>query len=188
MSTAKLVLHPTDSDAAPTQATIIQNLLELEFIGADFSLDGQTHFYTGAAFLEGVCFLGCAPSIQLDPPPAAADPQAEARTGGFCHIQLQGSTERPQARYQPDQGPRCRHCRATLPATALIGWNSRLACPSCGQASTPSTLNWRQSGGYSRLYLDIWGIHTGEAVPSDRLLEGLALASGGPWSFFYIED
>ena len=66
--------------------------------------------------------------------------------------------------------------------------SAAVVCPGCGQSTLPAGLNWRQSGGYAQLFLDIWGIHTAEAVPSDRLLDGLGQASGGPWHFFYIED
>ncbi len=129
MSAAKLVLYPIDSEAAPAPAVIIERLLKLEFIGAAFTLDARTHFYTGTAFLDGVCFLGCAPSIQLDPPDQLTDLLAEARTGRFCHIQLHNATDQPQPRYKPDQGPRCRHCRTNIPATALMDWNSSQSSP-----------------------------------------------------------
>ena len=45
-------------------------------------------------------------------------------------------------------------------------------------------LNWRQTGGCARVFLDIWGIHTGEAAPGEQLLERL----GADWRFFYTED
>lgn len=188
MTAPKLVLHTSACNAAPEPTAIIQALREIEFIGGDFSLDGQAHFYSGAAFLDGICFLGCAPSIQLDPPPPPADLHADARAGRFCHIQLHTVTATPQSRYTPDQGPRCRHCRNDIPPAALRNAPAAHACPGCGLPVAPANLNWRQAGGYARLYLDIWGIHTAEAVPSDRLLDGLAQATGGPWQFFYIED
>jgi hypothetical protein len=75
-----------------------------------------------------------------------------------------------------------------MPTPLIQPSNVAVTCPNCGQPIQAAGLNWRQSGGYARLFLDIWGIHTGEAVPSDRLLNGLAQASGGPWHFFYIED
>ncbi len=185
MSAPKLVLHP-DSQAAPAAAAIRAALHEIDFIGADFDLDGQPHCYTGDGFLDGISFLGCAPSIQLDPPANAAELASAARAGQFCHVQLLVATEAPRLRYNPRQAPRCRHCRTAIPAAALN--TAKLSCPGCARHLALDSLNWRQAGGHARLFLDIWGIHTAEAVPSDRLLEQLARASGGPWQFFYIED
>lgn len=186
MTAPKLVLHTSAYNAAPEPTAIIQALREIEFIGGGFDLDGQAHFYSGAAFLDGICFLGCAPSIQLDPPPPPADRYVDARAGRFCHIQLPTISATPQPRYTPDQGPRCRHCRTAISEVALR--NTSATCPGCGLPVAPANLNWRQAGGCARLYLNIWGIHTAEAVPSDRLLDKLAQATGGPWQFFYIED
>jgi len=188
MTAPKLVLHPAASQVAPTPAAIIRMLRDIGLIGPCFTLDEQSHFLTGPNFLDGVSFLGCAPSIQLDPPAPPADHRAEARAGRFCHIQLHTSTDGPQLRYKHDQNPRCRRCRADIPAQLLHATTAELRCADCGHTASLSELNWRQSGGLARCFLDIWGIHTAEAVPSDRLLEGLAQLSDGPWQFFYIED
>jgi len=188
MSAPKLVLHPADSHSAPAHAAIIQTLRDIGLIGACFTLDDQSHFFTGSDFLDGVSFLGCAPSIQLDPPAPPADQRAEARAGRFCHIQLHTPTTSPQLRHKHDQNPRCRRCRADISAQQLHATTAELRCAGCGHTTPLSELNWRQSGGFARCFLDIWGIHTAEAVPSDRLLEGLARLNDGPWQFFYIED
>ena len=188
MSAPKLVLHPEVDMLAPSNDALVRVLQDLRLIGASFTLDNLTHFYTGPDFLDGISFLGCAPSLQLDPPAPPADPLADARAGRFCHIQLQAPTSQPRLRLKPGQNPRCRHCRRDLPTHLIQSSNVAVTCPDCGQSTRPAGLNWRQSGGYARLFLDIWGIHTGEAVPSDRLLDRLGQASGGPWQFFYIED
>lgn len=181
----KLVLHPEAATLAPADDALIQALQALGLIGSRFTLDGQTHFHTGPNFLDGISFLGCAPAIQLDPPAASADREADARAGRFCHIQLHAATDRPRLRHTLGQRPRCRQCRSEIPPAAI---QPQVTCPACGHSAPPAGLNWRQAGGHARLFLDIWGIHAAEAVPSDRLLDRLAQASGGPWQFFYIED
>jgi hypothetical protein len=35
--------------------------------------------------------------------------------------------------------------------------------------------------------VELWGIHSGEAVPSDALLDGLARVSGTRWGHFYLQ-
>jgi hypothetical protein len=188
MTAPKLVLHPAASLAAPAHAAIIRVLHDIGLIGPCFALDEQSHFFTGPDFLDGVSFLGCAPSIQLDPPAPPADHRAEARAGRFCHIQLHMPTDTPQLRHKHDQNPRCRRCRADISAQQLHVTTAELRCTDCGHTAPLSELNWRQTGGFARCFLDIWGIHTAEAVPSDRLLDGLTQLNDGPWQFFYIED
>jgi len=188
MTAPKLVLHPAASQVAPTPATIIHVLRDIGLIGPCFTLDEQSHFFTGPDFLDGVSFLGCAPSIQLDPPAPPGDQSTEARAGRFCHIQLHAPTDTPRLRLKNGQNPRCRCCRADFPAQQLRASTTEFCCPDCGHTAPLSELNWRQSGGFARCFLDIWGIHTAEAVPSDRLLDGLAQLNDGPWQFFYLED
>lgn len=183
----KLVLHPATDTAAPAPAALFGFLSDSGFIGTRFDLDGHTHCYTGADFLAGVSFLGCAPAIQLDPPASPTALDSAARAGDFCHVRVHSPTDTPRLRCRPEQPPRCRRCRAAIPVLSLPATGSA-SCPECGNACALADLNWRQSGGYARLFLDIWGIHTAEAVPSDRFLDGLAQLGAGPWRFFYTED
>lgn len=184
MTAPKLVLHPAAPAADLPPDILAEALRELGLIGADFPLDGRTHYRTGPGFLDHISFLGCAPAIELDPPAAGVD--AAARAGRFCHIQLPEAGGRTRLRLRSGQQPRCRDCRRGLDS-ALIGIPAA-ACPGCGAGIDPARLNWRQAGGYAAQFLDIWGIHTAEAVPGDRLLDRLAGLSGCAWGFFYIED
>lgn len=182
MPAPKLVLYPQASAQAPEPEAVLQALRELGLIGAVFDLDGQAHYRTGPTFLEHLTFLGCAPAIELDPPTVGLE--AAARTGRFCHVHLQALTAEPQVRHRAGQGPRCRACRGDFTPEALAQPRNGFVCPGCGRTSTAAGLNWRQASGYSQLFLDIWGIHTGEAVPGEQLLARL----GGDWQFFYTED
>lgn len=180
MSAPKLVLYPT-ACCAPQQIpeSVIEALRELGIIGTAFELDGRVHFRTGPAFLEHLTFLGCAPAIELDAP--AAGLATAARSGRFCHIHLHQTTT-PCVRYRAGQVPRCRVCRGDFTPESLA--QEPFVCPGCGQSAPAAGLNWRQAGGYARLFLEFWGIHTGEAVPGEQLLARL----GGDWAFFYTED
>lgn len=183
MSAPKLVLYLDNTALPPPEPEEVLRLLdELGIIGPAFDLDGRSHYRTGPAFLDHLTFLGCAPSIELDPPAAGLTEAALA--GRFCHLHLQCLSADPRVRHRVGQPPRCRGCRSEFTAESLATAGDRFVCPGCGRHSTAEGLNWRQAGGYSRLFLDFWGIHTGEAVPGEQLLERLGTA----WRFFYTED
>lgn len=180
MSASKLILHPEAAAVPPAETTLLALLQELGVVGAAFALDGATHYRTGPAFLDHLSFLGCAPAIELDPPRTGLE--AAARAGHFCHIRISQTTPVPRLRIQPGRRPRCRSCCCDIPAENLA---PLLAfCPRCGHSVPVGELNWRQAGGSARLFVEFWGIHTGEAVPGDQLLDRL----GPGWHFFYTED
>lgn len=186
MVAPKLVLHPDCRTQSLSAAAILKALRELEMLGTAFQLDGRQHFLPGSAFLEHLSFLGCAPAIALEPPPEAAE--AAARAGRFCHLHLYPVTPQTRIRIRAGQWPRCRGCRTDIGSGVTATDPGEVICPGCGARTQAVDLNWRQAGGIARIFLDVYGIHTGEAVPGDRLLSGLAQASGGTWTFFYIED
>lgn len=182
MPAPKLVLYPDVSQPIPEPGAALQLLAELGVIGPAFGLDGRTHYRTGPAFLDHLTFLGCAPAIELDPPATGSD--EAARAGRFCHVHLPPPTTKPQVRHRPGQPPRCRACRGEFTAESLANAGEGFVCPGCGRQVPAHGLNWRQAGGYACLFLEIWGIHTGEAVPGEQLLGRL----GADWKFFYTED
>lgn len=186
MSAPKLVLHPVAPGQHPAPAALLAALHGLGFLGPAFDLDGQRHYRAGPAFLDHISFLGCAPSIELEPP--VIEPEAAARAGRFCHIRLPEQATPARLRLRPGQRPRCRSCRGDIAPAAFVEETAEILCPGCGRRCNPERLNWRQAGGYAGLFLDIWGIHAAEAVPGDRLLDSLARAGGCAWTFFYTED
>lgn len=185
MTAPKLVLHPIDPMNVPAYAGLLEVLCDLGLIGAAFTLNGRRHYRTGPGFLDHISFLGCAPSIELDPPRSEAE--AAALAGRFCHVHLPEHGTTARLRLRTGQRPRCRTCRCGIDPPAFVA-PAGITCPGCGKVSPAERLNWRQAGGYAGLFLDIWGIHTAEAVPGDRLLDALGRAGGCPWTFFYIED
>lgn len=182
MPAPKLVLYPDAVLPPPDPEVLLRLLDELGVIGPAFALDGRTHYCTGPAFLEHLTFLGCAPAIELDPPAAGSD--EAARDGRFCHVHLPPPAAEPHVRHRPGQPPRCRACGGEFTAESLVTAGDGFICPGCGRHSAAHGLNWRQAGGYSQLFLEFWGIHTGEAVPGEQLLGRL----GADWRFFYTED
>lgn len=189
MSAPKLVLYPTAAEASLARPALLHTLEKLDFIGTHFLLDERPHYHAGPAFLDHISFLGCSPAIELEAPAQLAE--AAARAGRFCHLQLHEATKLPRLRIRPGQRPRCRQCRTDIEPEYLLSPSSppvALNCPGCRRQIEPERLNWRQSGAIARIFLDIWGIHSAEAVPSDLLLQQLGHTTGGRWDFFYIED
>lgn len=185
MAAYKLVLHPLQPQAQLADAEAAQQaLLELGLCGQAFDLDGRRHYETGPAFLELICFLGCAPAIELTPP--AQQLAESARQGAFCHLAWRSLSAAPRLRLQAGQRPRCPACRAAIEPAAFA--NPPLRCVQCARELSSERLLWRQSGAYARIFLDIWGIHPAEAVPSDALLDCLASFTDSKWGFFYLQE
>ncbi len=193
MTRSKLILAPVNPEAVPPDAeSLIRNLGKLGFIGRPFPLAGRTHHLPGEHFLDLVTFLGCSPVISLVPPvDTPGDPAAHA--DAFCHIGLWYAGE--QAVFiggrntAPPRCPRCRE-RETSWQALITAWTSRPSryrwhCPACSQDVHPFQLDWRQSAGFGRFFVEIWGIHPAEAVPGDLLLDTLERSTGEPWSYFY---
>ena len=189
MTAFKLVLHPDCRIESLSPSAILETLRDLGMLGETFLVDGREHYLPGDAFLDHIVFLGCAPTIELAPPTHGAE--AAARAGRFCHLFLHPITQQPRARIRRNQLPRCPRCRSDIAAGRLPASADPLTasvCPRCGSTAPVADLNWRQAGGHARIYLDIFGIYAGEAVPGDGLLDALGRTTAGRWSFFYIED
>ena len=74
----------------------------------------------------------------------------------------------------------------------ITAWESdpsdyRWNCPECDKQSRPNELDWRQSAGFGRFFVEIWGIHPAEAVPADALMETLGRSTDSRWGFFYVQ-
>ncbi len=74
----------------------------------------------------------------------------------------------------------------------ITAWESdpsdyRWNCPECDKQSRPNELDWRQSAGFGRFFVEIWGIHPAEAVPGDALMETLGRSTDSRWGFFYVQ-
>ena len=193
MTLHKLILAPVDPDAVPADADGLSTALQrLGLLGAPFPLAGRTHHLPGERFLDLVIFLGCSPVIALAPPPGTpTDPAVHAHA--FCHISIWYAGEQPLFVHgRNTTPPRCIKCRrreehwqALITAWASEAETYRWRCSGCGHQAQPFELDWRQSAGFGRFFIELWGIHPAEAVPSDALLNTLTRSTAAPWSYFY---
>jgi hypothetical protein len=179
-----LILSPADSFAAPTLAPLIARLAAARFIGAPLAQEG---FYKpGEEFFHFVTFLGCSPVVSLGEPGATAE---------ICRIEIPPVEAAP--RYLAGTNlkpPRCPACGYRSPEGRAIGdaWERDpghlWSCPACGRHYAAPQLNWRHTAGFGRLFVKIWGVFEGEAVPAEALLQLLDDASGIPeWREFYLQ-
>ncbi len=179
-----LLLYPADPMAAPAVEPLVSALQEIGLLGDPFTCDGAPHFRPGEAFLRRITYLGCSPVVALGEPGATGDE--------FAHLALSGPYETPRFLAGTNvKQPRCPACRQR--AEPWQDWPQRLAageawrwqCPACGTANEAVELDWRQCAGHARLFLTVWGVFEGEAVPSDDLLKTLA-GFAGPWRWSYV--
>ena len=189
MGVHKLVLYPRDGETldAGVGSAVETRLAELGLTGEGFELDGRRHFLTGPRFLDLVSLVGCSPFLELDPPEDPAQRLEAARAGRFCHI---GLVLEDSPRLRADRGarPRCPECRAATSAAELLGAAGPVRCSRCGTSHPPERWNWREAGGFSSLFVEIWSIYRSEGIPLPPLLKGLEEITGGPWAYFYIQD
>jgi len=184
-STAILTLYPHHHPVDATAATTLLDLLAtVGLMGSAVRMGERTHYATGDELLGLVTFLGCAPHLVLEPPPAP-------RPMDFVNVALNG----------PLSVPRLRRGRNTIappcPACGTRGhrWDAvpgdgipAVCCNACGTVTPAAGLNWRKTAAVANCFIDIWGIYPAEAVPNPALMDRLAAFSGGPWRHAYLLD
>ncbi|MAT65970.1 MAG: hypothetical protein CMN57_10035 [Gammaproteobacteria bacterium] len=189
LSAYQLILFPQRDDVSEAQRTaLLSHLLGCGFLGQAFELDGREHFTTGARFLDQLVFLGCSPHIETEPP---ADPEARdraARQGRFCHLHLTRLLPRARFRANPRARVRCPACRKSVAATELLtGSGTDRTCAHCGHEAAITDWNWQGHAGYANLFLEVWGIHPGEAAPTEGFIQTIEKITDSPWSSFYTQ-
>ena len=185
----RLVLHPGDiSYAIPSWKPIIETLQTAQLVGECWRGGGREQFLVGDRFLSFITFMGCSPYIVFEPPPDGSL--------DFCHIQFNPIHSDIQFRCASQNVfARCPQCRKRInnfePAIAKWRVNSAATafyCDKCGAEISLYQLGWRHTGGFARLFLDIYSIYPQEGVPTDPLLALLEKASGTSWRYFYSDQ
>ncbi len=179
----KLVLHARSPQHLPGSRDVLSAaLVELGLIG-DPLANGDMAFHSGDRFLDLVTFLGCSPDVRLEP-----GNDQQSASGEFCHVRFPPWTDTPRLRVGAmSKPPRCPACRKDVQdwQQQLDAGADQWACGNCGETVTLETLNWRQSAGYSRWFVEIWHVYPHEAVPSEALIARLEALCGGSCDFFY---
>jgi hypothetical protein len=154
-------------------------LRDLGLIGRLTASEDVAEFQAGERFLKLVTFLGCSPQIVLDPELAGAG-QA------LCYIRLISYREVTLLTGKSKPAVRCPKCRAIVELSNAGSFAAPYQCQQCGNTSRVSDLDWRQTAGFGRCFIEINGIYPHEAVPADNLLNALKDYSHCQWKYFYI--
>ena len=182
----RLVLTTVDPLAAPEPGLVREILSGAGFIGAP--LPGVADaFDVGPELLGLLSFAGCAVVLS-------------SSTGGHpdepaCHVRILGPESGPRLMWgRNTRGPRCPGCRARLGdwRDRVEDWRERPSldqpCPSCGWTGPPWRWDWKQEGGFGRLFVLVEEVFPGEAVPTQRLFDLLTRACDCGWRHFYVQD
>lgn len=184
--TGRLILTTVDPLAAPDAELAIDALSGVGFIGAP--LPGlETVFAVGPSFLSLIAFSGCSVAIDAD---CGEDGQAPC-----CRVRVLPVSDAPRfLSGRNTRPPRCPACRAPLRDWARLvqDWplhpHRGLRCSNCGQTRPPWRWDWKEHGGFGRLFVAVEEVFPGEAVPVPALLDLLTRACGAGWRHFYVQD
>lgn len=183
--TGRLVLTPADPHVCPQVGLLTEMLADKGFLGKRLGGEGEDVFRIGPGFLSLLAFTGCAVQIRSEP----------SGDGGFCHVRMPPAQPHPRLLSgRNTRAPRCAGCRARL-----VDWRERrdywsshphagVTCPACGETRPPWLWDWKQQGGFGRLFVQVEEIFPGEATPTPALFDLLIRASGTGWRHFYIQD
>jgi hypothetical protein len=173
-----LLIGPTDPAWLPPDSHGLTRLLSnLGLIGASLEGPAALRWRVGERFLDHVCFLGCSPSLELEP---TADGKP------FCHVRLHLEQGPPRlVRGDLRRPPRCPTCRTPQPEPPIGPKTPAWTCPTCGAELGPADLDWGRSAGVARSFVIVANVFPYEAVPSAELMQALADDTGIDWRYFY---
>jgi hypothetical protein len=184
--TGRLLLTTSDPLAAPDAGLVIGALSGAGFIGAPLR-GPERAFAVGPAFLSLLAFTGCAVAIATDPGEDAGTP--------CCRVHVPMVSATPRFLWgRNTRPPRCPVCRAPLRhwGQRIQGWADHphrgATCPSCGETRPPWRWDWKEQGGFGRLFVAVEEVFPGEAVPMPPLFDVLTRACGSRWRHFYVQD
>ncbi|HFD80901.1 MAG TPA: hypothetical protein ENK05_11015 [Gammaproteobacteria bacterium] len=171
-----LYLRAVDPRWRPAETGELLRLLDALGLLVAQDLVTDDRLSPGDAFLKLVMFLGCSPSVTLEP---AADGQSS------CYLRLLLFDEVRFLCARPPPVVRCPRCRARAAVAEPHRYGQVFLCPACGHEHAVEDLDWRRAAAFGRCFIEIGGVFPHEAVPADRLLERLEGFSACRWDYFY---
>lgn len=183
MPTSRLIFTPQDSAQCIDATQLLQQLTRLELI--TLPAYRENHYLPGDSFISLITFLGCSPSISLQPDaPSTAD--------SHCFISLIETTDEAQCLgYTRQCHPKCPHCRKRIADWKTSDWQQPGAlcrCDKCGRETEYVHLNWKHECGFGRCGFSIANIYPHEAVPTDQLLDKLQQLTAVSWDYAYANN
>lgn len=182
-SIPRLILHPKDGQyIADNMLSILQQLKSIHFISQ--ITNDSSAYLAGNEFINLLAFLGCSPDINLSPEDG----------DNFCSITITDCHENiTLLGYTSMITPGCPKCKHKVSdwKQHFHDWKKGdhiYSCSKCQVETTVNKLKWRHEAGYGRCCISINHIHPHEAVPSEKLLNALQLASNTEWTYFYANN
>jgi len=188
----RLILFPRAISARASMSDLLSVLEKTGLIAAELepeTVNGNSDCYTvGDRFFEQISFLGCSPSLKLEPP----EPHLKGADAEFCYVSVDCSDEVKFLGGANARPPQCIQCKAVDDDWQLVLPMWRKApevftrqCSGCGATKPLHMFNWRRTAGFAALSVHIWGVHQSEAVPNEGLLKELGALTRCPWEYFY---
>lgn len=201
MAEKRLILFPKQAESTPvTRAMLVDWLSDTGLIGEPC----RTHphcYRSGPKFMSAIMFIGCSPVVRQDEGP----PESGEAACVYCSPCLPLALLPAQAQHKYwIEVPEPRR------ELTLIGVHPELPafCPTCGEGAFPARdkpegadqvhtcegcgcvaelfrWDWRRQAGFGQNWINIWGVHAGEALPSEYLLGELSAKTGSIWDYAY---
>lgn len=181
----QLLLCPTEQRWVPASQPHWRTLLrDLGVVGAVPDAAVGDRYLIGDAFLQLFSFMGCAPSIEFEPTPAAA-----IDWHSFVFVQLSPSLAQPRWLADRDMAkPGCPACQRRMRnwPQAYDADKAMLQCVHCGNLAHVCNWRWYDGGGCARQFISIVNVYPKESLPTEALMSQLEEETGIPWQYFYL--
>jgi predicted RNA-binding Zn-ribbon protein involved in translation (DUF1610 family) len=178
MQAERLVLFPKDARSpVPDAAVLLAELGQAGLIGNESKQRTGTYL-PGPRFMALLTFLGCSPTV------APGDDAMEDPNQYF--VELPPPTP-DISLIRDDRAPpgKCPACGNAVSLPETISAETNMVCDHCGFAAPPYAWHWHHRVGFGRVWINVWGVHEGEAVPGEELLQRLEKLTGFVWNYAY---
>ena len=160
----------------PAHDRLIEHLRSIGLIGEPC---GAACYLSGPRFFNHITFLGCAPSLILDP----------AEGEDYLRLEIPALSKPILHAGSSSRAPLCPECR-----NPIDNWKTQLAeakhgkvsCATCSSSHPVARLNLRKRACYSDCIVRIRPVFESEAVPGNELLAGLERDLGAHFGYAYI--
>ena len=180
-----LYLHPASSSFSISNIErFIKTLNAIELIAQPIISQqvekaevGRNLFFVGKRYLDYIAYMGCSPTIQFEKTDGSSK---------FCHIKIHqfGQAKLITSKLQ-GRTPRCPHCKQLIKNWQQHLSDTDIQCDLCETRSNLEKFNWRKTGAYAKVFIEITDIFPKEAIPQQILLDKLTSTSNIDWKYFY---
>ena len=176
MHDRRLVLFPRDAQApSPDVSVLIKELRAAGFIEGE-SRHRQGAYMPGPRFMSLITFLGCSPSVAME--------DDTADDSNRYTVEMPAATDDISViRDDREVVAPCPGCGSTQSLPLSLAPDAAMVCSHCGFGAPAYEWNWRHRVGFGRVWINVWGVHEGEAVPGEELLQSLERLTGYAWNY-----